>query len=211
MKRKGLLLLTALLCMMLLLGGCGDPHKDDLMLHLTFNEGKGLTDDGTDLKMAPIEALHTLEEEVLLNERDLTVAQANEKLAGVAEDMYYLKLVIDAKSATSFGINLKQGGKWDCTTYTYDVAKAEIIGKTANKGEGAATNLTSGELYLEDGKLVMEVYVDRSLVEAFFNETKSLSIRAYTEEADSYAISLFAEGEILIEELYLARMGSIFD
>ncbi len=170
-----------------------------------------LSDDGTDLKMAPIDALHSLEEEVLLNETSLTVAQANEKLSGIAEDMYYLKLVIDAKDAKSFGINLKQGGKWDCTTYTYDVTKAEIVGKTANKGEGAATNLTSGELHLEDGKLVMEIFVDRSLVEAFFNETKSHSIRAYTEEPDSCAISLFSEGDILIEELYIARMGSIFD
>ncbi len=170
-----------------------------------------LTDDGTDLKMAPIDALNTLEETPLINETNLTLQQANEKLAGVAEDMYYLKLVIDAKDAKSFGINLKQGGKWDKTAYTYDVAKGQITGQTANKGEGASTSLTSGSLSLEDGKLTVEIFVDRSLVEAFFNESKAHSIRAYTEEKDSYGISLFADGDISILELYLAPMGSIFD
>jgi len=38
----------------------------------------------------------------------------------------------------------------------------------------------------------MEIYVDRSLVEAFFNDYKSISIRAYTEEPDSHAMNLFA-------------------
>ncbi len=186
-------------------GASGWAHTVGLARKLWLN------DEGTDLKMAPIDALNDLEEEALIQETNLTVQQANEKLAAIGEDMYYLKLVIDARDAASFGVNLKQGGKWDCTTYTYDVAKSELVGKTANKGEGAATNLTSGELHLENGKLTMEIYVDRSLVEAFFNEHKSHSIRAYTEEPDSYGISLFSEGEILIEELYLAPMGSIFD
>ncbi len=186
-------------------GNSGWAHTVGLARKLWLN------DDGSDLKMAPIDALHDLEETALLNETNLNLQQANDKLASVKEDMYYLKLVINAKDAKSFGVNLKQGGKWDCTTYTYDVAKGEIVGQTANKGEGASTNLTAGSLSLEDGKLTMEIYVDRSLVEAFFNETKSHSIRAYTEEPDSYGINLFADGEILIEELYLAPMGSIFD
>ncbi|MCD7755319.1 MAG: GH32 C-terminal domain-containing protein [Firmicutes bacterium] len=170
-----------------------------------------LNDDGTDLMMAPIDALQSLEEEILIDASDLTLTQANELLSGVAEDMYYLKLVIDAQDASSFGINLKQGGKWDCTTYTYDASGGTITGQTANKGEGASTSVTSGSLELVDGTLTMEIYVDRSLVEAFFNQTKSLSIRAYTEEVDSYAIDLFAEGDIHIQQLYVASMGSIFD
>ncbi len=186
-------------------GASGWAHTVGLARKLWLN------DDGTDLMMAPIDALNDLEEAALINETSLTLQQANDKLAATKEDMYYLKLVIDAKDAKRFGINLKQGGKWDCTTYTYDVEKAQIVGQTANKGEGAPTNLTSGALSLEDGKLTMEIYVDRSLVEAFFNETKSHSIRAYTEEKDSFGISLFADGEIAILELYLAPMGSIFD
>ena len=57
----------------------------------------------------------------------------------------------------------------------------------------------------------MEIYIDRSLVEGFFNDYKAISIRAYPEQRDSKAIELFATGEVRILELYVASMSSIFD
>lgn len=170
-----------------------------------------LNDEGTDLMMAPIEALHTLEEEVLVDETNLTLDAANDALAAVDEDMLYIRLVADVSAASEFGINLKQGGKWDCTTYRYDVAAETIYGKTENKGEGAKASSVSGALPNEDGRITMEIYIDRSLVEGFFNDYKAISIRAYTEEPDSHGIDLFGTGEVTIESLHVAVMGSIFD
>ncbi len=169
-----------------------------------------LNDEGTDLMMAPIEKLHDLEEKVLIDEKNLTLDAANTALSAVDEDMLYIKLVVDVNAASEFGINMKQGGKWDCTTYRYDVAGETIYGKTENKGEGAKANSVSGALPCEDGKLTMEIYIDRSLVEGFFNSYKAISIRAYTEEPDSQGIHLFATGDVTIESLYVASMGSIF-
>ncbi len=170
-----------------------------------------LNDDGTDLKIAPIETLHELEEEVLIDETGLTLEAANQALSAVDEDMLYIRLVADVSGAEEFGINMKQGGKWDCTTYRYDVAGGTIYGKTENKGEGAKASSVSGALPCEDGKLSMEIYIDRSLVEGFFNDDKAISIRAYTEEKDSHGINVFATGNVTIESLYVAAMGSIFD
>ena len=170
-----------------------------------------LNDDGTDLMISPIDALTGLEEKVLLDEHNLTLAQANEKLAAVSGDMLHIRLTADVSKASEFGINLKKGGKWDCTSYQYDVANQTIYGITENRGEGAATKKVSGWLPTEDGKLTMDIYVDRSLVEAFFNEYKALSIRAYVEDPASQAIDLFATGDVVIESLYVAVMGSIFD
>ena len=89
---------------------------------------------------------------------------------------------------------------------------AEIIyGRTENKGEGAKAASVSGALPNENGKITMEIYIDRSLVEGFFNDYKAISIRAYTDEPDSHGIDLFATGSVTIESLYVAAMGSIFD
>lgn len=55
----------------------------------------------------------------------------------------------------------------------------------------------------------MEIYIDRSLVEAFFNDSKSISIRTYS-EYDSQEIQLFAENNVLVDELYVAEMRSIY-
>lgn len=62
-----------------------------------------------------------------------------------------------------------------------------------------------------DGTLTLEIYMDRSLVEGFFSDTKAISIRAYTEEPDSHALSLSAQGGVTVTELFVAKMGSIFD
>lgn len=185
-------------------GGSGWAHTVGLTRKIW------LKDDGSDLMIAPIDAIDTLEGEVLAQGENLTVAQANELLSKVDADMYHLVVTATVDKAQSFGIELKKGGKWDATTYTYDVAAATITGRTENKGAGAASNVVSGALPVENGKLTMDIYVDRSLIEAFFNEYKALTIRAYTEEPDSRAISLFAEGDVTVDSLYVASMGSIF-
>ena len=63
----------------------------------------------------------------------------------------------------------------------------------------------------EDGTVTIELFIDRSLVEGFFNDYKAISIRAYPEEKDSKAIELYATGTVQIRELYVASMSSIFD
>ena len=170
-----------------------------------------LTEDGSDVMTAPVEALNTLEEKVLVNETDLTLEQANEKLSQVSGDMLHIKLTVDVSKASEFGINMKKGGKWDCTSYSYDVAEETIYGTTENRGEGCKVKTVSGWLPAEDGKLTMDIYVDRSLVEGFFNEYKAISIRAYVEDPTSQALDIFATGDVTIESLYVATMGSIFD
>ena len=170
-----------------------------------------LTDDGSDLMMMPIEALESLETKVLLSETNLTLEEANAKLASVTGDMLHIKLTVDVSQAAEFGIHMKQGGDRDCTSFIYDVADETIIGNTENRGEGAATKKVSGWLPTEDGKLTMDIYIDRSLVEGFFNEYKAISIRAYVEDQTSQGLSIFADGNVTIESLYVAEMGSIFD
>ena len=170
-----------------------------------------LTEDGTDVKTAPIQALTDLEEAVLVNETNLTLQQANEKLAQVSGDMLHIRLTVDVSKAGEFGINLKKGGDRDGTTYRYQTANETIYGSTMNRGEGCNQMNVSGWLPTEDGKLTMDIYIDRSLVEGFFNEYKAISIRSYVEDPTSQAIDLFAEGDVTIESLYVAAMGSIFD
>ena len=170
-----------------------------------------LADDGSDLMMAPIEALHELEEETLVDLKNVSVEEANKALAQVDEDMLYIRLTASVADGARLDLNLKQGGKWDCTTLTYDSAAGTISGHTENKGEGCKLATVNGPFTVEDGKLTMEVYIDRSLVEGFFNDYKSISIRAYTDDPASHGIDIATTGTVSVDELYVARMGSIFD
>ena len=186
-------------------GASGWAHTVGLARHIWLN------DDGTDLMIEPIETLHTLEDEIYIDEHNLTLEAANEKLAQIKDDLLYIRLNADISGCSEFGIRLLQGGKWDETGFIYDVASSTIKGYTENKGEGAKSKSVSGALPEEDGVISIEIYVDRSLVEGYFDDYKAISIRAYPEEQDSKGIDLIATGNVTITDLYVASMSSIFD
>lgn len=170
-----------------------------------------LNDEGTDLCIEPIEALHTLEDKVWIDKTDLTLTEANAALAEVQDDLLYIRITADVSGAREFGIRMLKGGKWDETSLSYDVVGEQIKGFTENKGEGAKSKSVSGALPNKDGTLTLEIYMDRSLVEGFFNDYKAISIRAYPEEKDSKGLELYADGTVSVKELYVASMSSIFD
>lgn len=186
-------------------GASGWAHTVGLARHIWLN------DDGTDLMIEPIETLHTLEDKVWIDSKNVSLADANTALAAVTDDLLYIRIVADVSKAESFGITMLKGGKWDETGFRYDVKEERINGYTENKGEGAKSKAVSGALPNENGTVTMEIYIDRSLVEGFFNDYKAISIRAYPEQKDSKAIELFAAGDVSITELYVASMSSIFD
>ncbi len=171
-----------------------------------------LNDEGTDVKIAPVEALENYEKETLVSERNKTLDEANAALAGKGSDMVYVRVTFKNVNSTSFGIRVKKDANGsDFTSFTYNVANGTIAGATRNKGENAATTGGSGALSQNaDGTVTMEIYIDRSLVEAFFNQTKAITIRSYANFA-STGIELFAEGgEVSVQEVYVASLKSIY-
>ena len=184
-------------------GGAGWAHCVGLTRNLWLNDA------GTDLKMSPAESLHTLERDVLAEGKNLTLEQANEKLGSVKGDLLYIRAVLAPENAEAFGIELKTGGDQDRSWYSYNLKEGKITGDTKNKGSEASTNHVSGDFSLEDGKLSMEIYVDRSLVEAYFNDEKSISMRVYS-EFGSQGVQLFADGDVNVDELYVAEMNGIY-
>lgn len=170
-----------------------------------------LNDEGTDVCIEATDNLDAYATELVSGD-NLTLDGANELLSDVDEDMLRIDVTIRNVSATAFGINVKSGnGGNDNTVYTYNVSSSTITGATLNRGSTCANSTTAGALALNsDGTLTMQIYIDRSLVEAFFNDTKALSIRSYA-DFDSTGISLFAEGgEVEIVSLSVSRMQSIY-
>lgn len=168
-----------------------------------------LSDDGMDVKMAPVEALQILEGDVLAQGADLTLDGANQLLAGVSGDLLHLRVTADLSGASSFSIKVKSNGDRDLTVFSYDTAEGIAGGQTRNKGKECKKAFVDGPLALENGRLTADIYIDRSLVEAYFNESRSISIRSYS-DFDSQDISLEAEGSVVVTELYAARMMSIY-
>lgn len=186
-------------------GAAGWAHNVGLARRIYLNE------DGSDLCIAPIDAVNNLEKEVLVDAQGLTLEQANDLLAGIDEDMLYIEATFVPQDAASFGLAFKQSENGDESRFTYDPASGKLTGSTTNRGEGASAVPGSGQLSLQDGRLTMRVYIDRSLVEGFFNGDKALTLRSYPEDpTTAQGLSVFGEGAVTVEKLYVASMGSIY-
>ena len=184
-------------------GAAGWAHSAGLTRKIWLN------DEGTDVKIAPIDALHNLEGNVLVNAENLTLQQANEQLKKVTGDLLYIRATLTPKDEKEFGIYVKSDGNRNMTFFTYSAKEGKIFGDTKNKGTDASTNSVSGSLSLEDGKLSLEIYIDRSLIEAFFNDTKAITMRSYA-AYEAQGVELFADGDIVVDSLYVAEMKSIY-
>ena len=139
-----------------------------------------LNDEGTDVMMSPADALHELEGAVLAEGTGLTLEQANQMLSEVSGDLLYLRAAVDMGDSNEITLNVKSNGDRDLTAFIYNAQEGTISGKNPNKTKEAKKPFVSGPLEVRAGKLTMDVYIDRSLVEGFFNDSKSISMRSYS-------------------------------
>ena len=84
-------------------------------------------------------------------------------------------------------------------------------GFTTNRGKTAAVSVVEGRVPLKDGTLSMDIFIDRSLVEGYFNQDKAISIRSYA-APECRNISLFSEGSgVDVLELQVYAVQSIYE
>ncbi len=169
-----------------------------------------LNDEGTDVCIAPDPRLYELLDKELLALNGVSADEANEALAAVSGDMLYIKAVLAPQDQQNFGLVCKAEGRRNQTTFTYCPAKETVDGYTSNRGKGAAVSMVEGALPLKDGSLTMEIFIDRSLVEGFFNGDKAVSVRSYA-PPEAQQISLFAEGALQVTELRVCTVSSIYE
>ena len=184
-------------------GAAGWAHCVGLTRNLTLN------DDGTDLCVAPDPRLYDLLDEPLVQLTDTDLDSANGALAGVSGDLLYIRAVIEPKDQAKFGLICKAAGRRNQTTFTYDPAKQTVDGFTGNRGTTAPVSVVTGSLPLREGMLTMEIFIDRSLVEGFFNGDKAVSVRSYA-APEAQGIQLFADGEIAVHSLEVCPVHSIY-
>ena len=169
-----------------------------------------LNDDGTDVCIAPDPRLYDLLDSEVVSLSNASLDEANEALAAVDGDMLYIKAVLAPQDQANFGLTCKAEGRRNQTTFTSYTARGTMDGYTSNRGKGAAVSVVEGALPLKNGMMTMEIFIDRSLVEGFFNRDKAISIRSYA-APEARKISLFTEGELRVTELQVYTVSSIYE
>ncbi len=168
-----------------------------------------LSDDGGSVCIVPDNRVYGLLDRELLSLENVTMEEANAALTAADGDLLFIRAVLAPQDLRDFGLICKAQGRRNHTTFTYYTEKETMDGFTSNRARDARASVVEGSVPLKDGTLTMEIFIDRSLVEGFFNADKAISIRSYADPS-AREIRLFGEGEVQVRELRVYTVSSIY-
>ncbi|MFF0002342.1 GH32 C-terminal domain-containing protein [Streptomyces tibetensis] len=170
-----------------------------------------------DLGVGPVEEVSRLHVgEPLLNiDEPTSVADANARLADIKGDMLHIKLTLERGSADTFGLDvLRSPGDEERTRLFYDAPAGQLGVDRTRSGNNSSVDpnpgIRKGPLTLLSGELSLDVFLDRSMIEAYANAHKSITTRAYPFRQDSLGLRLFGDGSI-VKAMTIWKMGKLTD
>lgn len=175
-----------------------------------------LSDDGKTACIKAIDELKDYESKVLAESNEqLTIAQANSLLSDVKGDMLHVEVTFKlTQSALSgdglFGVYLRAAqDKSQYTEYGYNLKTSTLYVSTGMSGNINKSGTGDTQYSIKNDTVKMEFYVDRSLIEGFFDDTVAGSARAYS-KSTSNGVQLFGEDGIVVTHIKVSQMKSIY-
>jgi sucrose-6-phosphate hydrolase SacC (GH32 family) len=184
----------------------GWAHNAGLPLSLSLGA------DG-DLRLAPIDELSNLRQRKLLDLHATSVEQAALALATIQGDLLEVELELAPGSAVGKrGLTLRATpDSAEHTDLYVDTAqqRLEIDRRHATLDATARSHgVQGGHFTLGDNNLRLRVFLDRSMLEAYVNERKSLTSRVYPTRLDAKGLGLLALPGDHVVTLKVWEMGA---
>ncbi|MCB8936428.1 MAG: glycoside hydrolase family 32 protein [Anaerolineae bacterium] len=164
-----------------------------------------LGEDGT-LRMQPVPELRQLRGEHLRVEQRIVRPGAENILDEVRGDCLEIEVVLEHDQAMSFGLRLRcspDGSeqttiRCDVTTNTVTVDRQRSsLGTDMQWGGSSKAAIVEQAPLAMDGPVRMHIFLDRSVLEVFFDDRIVLSTRIYPTRPDSLGVELFTVGGAL--------------
>ena len=147
-----------------------------------------------------------------MNLEDVTVSEANEVLKTIKGDALDIEIQFAPTKAESFGINVRTTDDLvESTKIYYDNTKQGLYVNRLHSSLKSGKKNVVGDAYAYKGDLNLRILLDRSLIEVYANNERSLTARIYPSLPDAQGLSMFAEnGDVRIEKLTINSMASIY-
>ncbi|WP_423129804.1 glycoside hydrolase family 32 protein [Gaoshiqia sp. Z1-71] len=157
--------------------------------------------DGMYLLRKPVNEISNLYgKPVVIENKNLIPGLNKNLLSKVKGDCFHIIGTFDLKSVNSFGFMVRNSKNNAGTEIRYDATKNTLscLGKTA-------------VLKPEDGKIKLEILLDRTSIELFGNDGRVVMSSCFTPEPDATEIVLYnTGGELLVDKLEIYPLKSIY-
>lgn len=186
----------------------GWAHNGGLPIQL-FLRGNGR------LGIRPIKELQALRSEVLLELENKSFEDVNTFLANIKGDMLEIQIIFEPVTATNFGIAVKRSIDGEEETYLYYDDARSILGvnreKTTLNPSARTKGVQEGRIEALDRDIQFHLFIDKSMIELYVNELKSLTTRSYPTREDANGLLLCANGGLHIKSLKIWKMKSAYE
>ncbi|SES05576.1 Sucrose-6-phosphate hydrolase SacC, GH32 family [Salipaludibacillus aurantiacus] len=149
-----------------------------------------------ELGIEPIEEVKNLRGEQLISKNNVSVSELQETLSQVQGDMLEINVEVENADAEAFGLNLRQSDDLREKTLLYYDFSDEKLGIDRNRSSldpDVRKGIHEGELSLNDETLQLQIFLDRSMVEAYANGKRSITSRVYP-TMDAMGLDIWSEG-----------------
>ncbi|MRX72801.1 hypothetical protein GJU40_11655 [Bacillus lacus] len=169
------------------------------------------------LGIKPLNELASLRGNQLLNiNSDTTFTEANQQLGNVKGDMFEVELVLDQGSANEAGLSVKRSprGEEETTVFYKRSSREFFVDRTKSSLNPDVEKWYQGGIAdIGNENITLRLFVDRSEINAYLNETKALTTRAYPERNDSTGLRLWANANaetVKVKSLKIWEMKSAY-
>lgn len=130
-------------------------------------------------------------------------------------DLLEVVVELQAKGATQFGINVRRSadGREETLLY-YDLTDAtfNVDRNRSSLDPDARKGIHGGHLEIgANRKLQLHIYIDRSMIEAYANSSKSITTRVYPTLTDSIGLQVWANGRVQVKSLDVWTLEGAYD
>ena len=133
--------------------------------------------------------------------------------SAVNRDMLYLSVtftgITEKTNKVSVRVKSNESGS-DYTDFVYDCKAKKVSSITVDQGaqgKGESNDMGNAVFEIENGMLTMEIYIDRSLIETFFDARLAITMRSYAAPS-STKIVVSAEQEDAAGEVRIAKLAA---
>ena len=166
------------------------------------------------MRIKPVDQVKELRREKIIDLKNIPLAEANAHLELISGDMLEINLKFKEAYEGSYGLFVRQArDRSEETLFYYDHTQDRFFvdrNKTTLDKRERTTGIQGGEVQLNGEPVELRLLLDKSLIEAYVNELKSLTTRVYPLKDDSKGLSLFGEDDLIIETLEVWSMAGIY-
>jgi sucrose-6-phosphate hydrolase SacC (GH32 family) len=173
-----------------------------------------LHDDGH-LGVRPVPELEALRGPCLATLENVTLAEANGTLARLNGRMLEIQFEARIPAQERCGVKVRRTPDGVEETLIYYDGRHGTFNINRDRSSLTANvhqrGTQGGPLHLPDGVLRLRIYVDHSMIEAYANERKSITSRAYPSRNDATGLLLWGSDDLRIERFTVWVMRSAYN